>query len=272
MPQRGDIILYDELIHASIRDGIKMSQAKAYKYAHNNLVSLKKKIENIGIDSEHSEVYVVTESVFSMDGDTPDLKVLADLCFKNNYRLVVDEAHAIGVYGPHGEGLVQNTELQDIIFARICTFGKALGCHGAAILGSTSLKEYLLNFARSFIYTTALPPHAVATILAGYLSLRTTSQIQQLQENSVFFNQEVHKNHLTDYFILSNSAIHCCILPGNSRVKQISSLLQQKGFDVKPILSPTVTKGEERLRFCLHSYNSKDDISKVLSILATFVK
>ncbi len=272
VPQRGDLIFYDELIHASIRDGIQMSHAKSYKFKHNDLQNLGLQIERSrDIDNTDQAVYVVTESVFSMDGDSPDLKSFVEFCEANTCHLIVDEAHATGVFGQYGVGLLQELGLEHRVFARINTFGKALGCHGAAVLGSKDLKNYLINFARSFIYTTGLSPHATATIQSAYRSLNDTSEIKKLKDNILFFNQMLEDLELTSKFIQSNSAIHCCILPGNKNVKQIAKQLQEKGFDVKPILSPTVPKGEERLRICLHSFNSKEEITKVLQVLATFV-
>lgn len=156
VPQRGDLVFYDELIHASIRDGISLGNAKAQKFPHNNFKNLEEKIQKEkGKLLPDAEIFVVTESVFSMDGDSPDLKVLSKLCKKLKCRLIVDEAHAVGVFGANGVGLVQVLGLQNEVFARIVTFGKAMGCHGAAVLGDAKLREYLINFARSFIYTTA---------------------------------------------------------------------------------------------------------------------
>ncbi len=275
VPQRGDLIFYDELIHASIRDGIQMSHAKSYKFKHNDLEDLQKKLQKVRLKSnshtELVEVYVVTESVFSMDGDSPDLKSFVEFCKENNCYLIIDEAHAAGVFGEQGVGLLQELEIEDQVFARINTFGKALGCHGAVILGSKDLKSYLVNFARSFIYTTGLPPHSLATIQSAYKALQNTSEIKKLKENITFFNHTLENLRLTSKFIKSNSAIHCCVIPGNERVKKVAQEIQEKGFDVKPILSPTVPKGEERLRICLHSFNSHKEISKVLKLLATFV-
>ena len=270
VPQRNDIILYDELCHASIRDGIQMSHAKAYKFGHNDFEELEKLIQKYA--SEDSEIYIATESVFSMDGDCPNLEQITTLAEKHLAHLVIDEAHAMGVFGSNGEGLIQSLGLQDKVFARIMTFGKGLGCHGAAILGSENLKSYLVNFARSFIYTTGLSPHSVATILQSYRSLFQEKQaLQKLQSNIIFFNQEKMRLGLKPLFVYSKSAIQCAILPGNENVKSIATQLQQNGFDVRPILSPTVPEGQERLRFCLHSYNSEAEISKVLELLATFV-
>jgi len=285
VPQRGDIIIYDELIHASIRDGIIMSNAKSYKFKHNNLKELESLIvrhsELVSKTHQDISIYIITESVFSMDGDSPDLVVMSQITRKHNTYLIIDEAHAVGVLGENGVGLVQELGLQKDIFARLITFGKALGCHGAAILGSEKLKQYLLNFARSFIYTTALPPHSLATIKMSYKQLASSSAVEnssRLHKNIQYFKSEIERLQISISplgemskgqwgFIKSNSAIHCCIVSGNQKLKSIAQKLQNKGFDVKPILSPTVIAGQERLRFCLHSFNTKKEISNVLHIL-----
>ena len=268
VPQKGDLILYDELCHASIRDGIKLSNAKAYKFTHNDFEELETLLRRHSTEN----IYVVTESVFSMDGDTPNLEELVGICKKHKCYLVVDEAHALGVFGDKGEGLVQMLGLQEEVFARIMTFGKGLGCHGAAILGSNELKQYLVNFARSFIYTTGMSPHAVATILHAYQFLDTNNNsLVDLRSNIVYFNQQKMLLGLKPMFVQSKSAIQSAIIPGNQKVKAIAQKFQDSGLNVKAILSPTVPEGQERLRFCLHSYNSKEEISKVLSLLSTFV-
>ncbi len=265
VPQRGDIILYDELIHASIRDGIQLSSAKSYKFKHNNLQNLDEMLKRV--QHNESDVYIVTESVFSMDGDSPDLFAISEISKKHNAYLIIDEAHAVGVFN---KGLIQELNLEDTVFARIITFGKALGCHGAVILGNDELKQYLVNFSRSFVYTTGLSPHSLATIKFAYSELAESKSKELLQQNIAFFKQEIKRLELN--FIESDSAIHCCILSGNEKVKSIANKLKEKGFDVKPILSPTVTKGEERLRFCLHSYNSFKEITSVLKALYLFTQ
>ena len=273
VPQRSDVILYDELCHASIRDGITMSNAKSYKFQHNNPDDLERIILQLTTyNLQPTTLYIVTESVFSMDGDCPNLEELVRLSEKYHCNLVVDEAHALGVFGDSGQGLVQSLDLQDKLFARIMTFGKGSGCHGAAILGSAELKSYLVNFARSFIYTTGLSPHSVATILVAYQHLETEKvAMQYLKRNIQFFNQEKMQLGLKPLFVYSKSAIQCAIIPGNEKVKSIANQLQEKGFDVKAILSPTVPQGQERLRFCLHSFNSNEEISEVLKLLSSFV-
>ncbi|MEM9648407.1 MAG: aminotransferase class I/II-fold pyridoxal phosphate-dependent enzyme [Bacteroidota bacterium] len=268
VPQRNDFVFYDELIHASIRDGIKMGLAKGYKFAHNNLLDLHRKIENTFRKNPDKgiEIYIVTESVFSMDGDTPDLTALAKFCADNGYHLVVDEAHATGVHG-EGTDMVKQIGLEEAVFARIITFGKALGCHGAAILGSQELKTYLVNFARSLIYTTALSPHSVAVVLATYQFLEDKGFEKRaaLQENIRYFNKLTEELGIQELFMDGNAAIQCLVSSGNQQVKVLSERLRKGGYNVKPILSPTVEKGKERLRFCLHAHNTKQEIDGVLN-------
>jgi len=275
VPQRNDVILYDEFSHASIRDGITMSNAKAFKFKHNNLEELEKLITQHSklVSKSQQEIYVVTESVFSMDGDSPDLEELSQICKTHKANLIVDEAHAIGVFGEKGNGLINKLQLENLVFARIITFGKALGCHGAAILVSNDLRDYLINFSRPFIYTTALPPHSLATIKVAYdmMSNQANQNRTKLQLNISFFKSEIKRLQLQQLFIASDSAIQCCIISGNNQVKQISNTLKLKGFDVKAILSPTVPEKKERLRFCLHTFNTKKEMTKVLDLLTTFV-
>jgi 8-amino-7-oxononanoate synthase len=275
LPQKGDFILYDELCHASIRDGIRLSNAKSFKFQHNDSEDLERLLTQCQPTTNSQQpptLYIVTESVFSMDGDTPNLEELVQLAEKYKAHIVIDEAHSLGVFGNQGEGLVQSLQLQDKIFARIVTFGKGLGCHGAAILGSQKLKEYLVNFARSFIYTTGLSPHAIATIYIAYQSLQQDeTSLEKLRNNINIFNQQKQLLGLKPLFVRSKSAIQSAIIPGNEKVKAMATKLQQNGFDVKAILSPTVPEGQERLRFCMHSYNTSEEISSLMACLQTLL-
>ncbi|UWY29093.1 pyridoxal phosphate-dependent aminotransferase family protein [Flavobacterium sp. TR2] len=268
VPQENDVVLHDELCHASIKDGIAMSKAKSFPFIHNDFEDL----ENHILKFPNSTIYIVTETVFSMDGDSPNLEELAQLSEKYNCYLVIDEAHTVGVFGEKGEGLTQHLQLHHKFFARIVTFGKALGCQGAAILGSVELKDYLINFSRSLIYTTALPPHAIASIFMAYQQLEIEKEaIEKLRENIIFFNQQKNLLGLKPMFVHSKSPIHSAIVPGNENVKELSEQLQSKGFDVQSILSPIVPEGQERLRFCIHSYNSQEEINQVLELVRDFV-
>ena len=266
VPQRNDLVLFDNLCHASIRDGILSGISKSFKFNHNDFEHLEKLIKKY--QSNFENIYIITESVFSMDGDSPNLEELVQLSEKHQCLLIVDEAHSVGVFGENGCGLVQELDLQTKIFARIVTFGKGLGCHGAAIVGGQNLCDYLINFARSFIYTTGLSPHSVATILMAYQQLpKSPNTIVALQENIKFFNRQKSLLGLKPLFIRSKSAIQSAVLPGNLIVKKAAQMMAECGFDVKPILSPTVPEGQERLRFCLHSYNTETEIKTILNKL-----
>ncbi|MHC0446621.1 aminotransferase class I/II-fold pyridoxal phosphate-dependent enzyme [Flavobacterium sp. 3-218] len=268
VPQENDVVLYDELCHASIKDGIAMSRARSHHFIHNDIEDLEKHI----LKFHDATIYIVTETVFSMDGDCPNFEELIQLSEKYNCYLVVDEAQALGVFGEKGEGLTQYLQLHNKIFARIVSFGKGLGCQGAAILGSISLKDYLINFARSFIYTTALSPHAVATIFTAYQQLEIEKEaIEKLRQNIVFFNQQKNLLGLKPMFVHSKSPIHSAIVPGNENVKKLTQQLHDKGFDIQAVLSPIVPEGQERLRFCIHSYNSQEEINEVLELVRDFV-
>jgi 8-amino-7-oxononanoate synthase len=250
IPRKGDTVIYDQLCHASIRDGLRLGVARNFSFNHNNVDDLKKKIAQA-----NGDVFVVVESVYSMDGDISPLRQIDEVCREHDAYLVVDEAHATGVFGPKGEGLCQDQNVTP--FAKIHTFGKALGCHGAAILGSQTLKDYLINFARPFIYTTALPPHSITVIQESYRSLINCSEINALHENIAFFKASFQHSSL----IQSDSPIQCIVLGENLKTKSLAQKLQSNGMDVRPILSPTVSKGTERIRICLHSFNSRDEIS-----------
>lgn len=263
---RGDTILYDKLSHASIRDGIRLSQAQAFSFAHNDLEDLRNKLQK-----KKGECFVVTESVFSMDGDMAPVREMLALCDSADARLIVDEAHATGVVGNHGEGLIQHEGLHHRCFARVVTFGKALGCHGAAILSGELLRNFLINFSRSFIFTTALPPVAVAAIKASYeIFPAMHAEREQLKELIRFFrqNQSVHTISGETYsFKQSVTPIQGLIVPGNEKVKAVAGHLAALEMDVRPILCPTVPEGEERLRIALHSFNTVEEAGILISAL-----
>ena len=260
VPQRGDTIIYDFLSHASIRDGIRLSQAQSFAFLHNDLTDLERRLK-----ASTGNIFVVTESVFSMDGDHCPLPEIVALCKQYHAHLILDEAHATGVVGEKGEGLAQHLQLHDKIFARVHTFGKACGCHGAIVLGSDTLRNYLINFARSFIYSTALPPAAIQVIANSY---------------ALFPAMQKEREHLTtliDYFqsaeiaypkLISTTPIQVVVVAGNTQVKRLAELLQSNNLDVRPILYPTVPKGSERLRIVLHSFNTMEEVERLVRLLA----
>lgn len=259
VPQKGDTIIYDHLIHASIRDGIRLSRAQAFSFLHNDGNDLEKKLQHAT-----GNVFVAVETVYSMDGDLSPLGDIAALCGKYHAHLIVDEAHATGIIGERGEGLVQQLRLSDKCFARIHTFGKALGAHGAIILGSQTLKDYLINFCRAFIYTTALPPATIAAVLSGY------EIFPGMLEERKYLGQLIDRFQKGGnvYKILpGRTPIQVVLIPGNEAAKQLAGRLQSGNMDVRAILHPTVPKGQERLRVVLHSFNTTEELERLIAAL-----
>lgn len=254
VPQKGDTILYDALIHASIRDGIRLSHAKNFAFKHNDIISLSNKLK-----LAEGTVYVVVESLYSMDGDICILDEIIELCNNFGAYLVVDEAHASGVIGPEGKGLSYHKE----VFARIVTFGKAYGFHGAAVLGSQDLKNYLINFARSFIYTTALPIHDYQIIKQQIESSIDNEFRFLLQSNIDYFRTQLNYQGISARI----SPIQIIEVPGVENALRLAKSLQDNNFAVKAILSPTVPVGQERIRICIHAFNTKAEIEKLTEIL-----
>jgi 8-amino-7-oxononanoate synthase len=257
--QRGDTIIYDYLSHASIRDGIRLSFGRSFSFRHDDLNDLREKILQAT-----GNIFVVTESVFSMDGDLSPLDKIADVCAEHGAHLIVDEAHATGIIGSNGEGLVQLMGLQSRCFARIHTFGKAVGCHGAIVLGSEALRHYLINFCRPFIYSTSLPETSIVAIRASYELFPRLRKEREHLENLVLQFQALPVPYQK---LVSNTAIQGIIIPGNEEVKRVASLLQQNNLDIRPILYPTVPKGSERLRIVLHAFNTGKEVEQLLNLL-----
>jgi 8-amino-7-oxononanoate synthase len=263
LPQRNDTILYDELAHACIKDGARLSLAKRYSFRHNDLNDLETKLKRA-----EGKVYIAVESIYSMDGDQCPLQELVSLSEKYNAFIILDEAHSTGVMGEQGSGLAVSLNVHSKIAVRVYTFGKAMGIHGACVAGGNDLRDYLINFARPFIYTTALPPHSIAAIDCAFKYLNNNIYLQEkLRSNIQIF---LHAVQDLQNRTISTSAIQTAIYPGNENARMAATELQQKGFDVRPILSPTVPKGSERLRICLHTFNTKSDIEALASTLKSF--
>ncbi len=260
VPQKEDTIIYDKLSHASIRDGIRLSFATAFSFHHNDLNDLEKKLQTANVSRQK---FVVTESVFSMDGDVAPLGDMARLCKQYNAALIVDEAHATGVIGKRGEGLMQNLNLHNQVFARIHTFGKACGAHGAVVLGSQKLKRYLINFSRQFIYSTSLPAAAVEAVSIAY-NLFPVMQKERAHLTTLI---ETFQAASSKYKILeSHTPIQAIVVPGNNEVKALAHVCRQNNFDIRPILYPTVPKGMERLRIVLHSFNTLQQVQALAAL------
>jgi 8-amino-7-oxononanoate synthase len=263
LPQRGDTVLYDELIHASLRDGIRLSPARAYSFRHNDTGHLAQRLERAT-----GARFIVVESIYSMDGDRAPLPAYAELAERYGAALIVDEAHATGIHGPRGSGLVPELGLAQRVLARTVTFGKALGSHGAAVLGPAELRDYLVNFSRPFIYTTGLAPQSWHHIAAAYehLQAEQPARSAQLQARIDYFRRRAVAVP-GERLLPVDGPIQGVVIPGNEAVVAVEAALARAGIAVKAIRHPTVPAGAERLRICLHSYNTEAEIDRLWSVL-----
>lgn len=260
---RGDLILYDKLVHASIREGIRLSAARSYGFRHNDIDHLRELLGRFPAE----RTYVVVESIYSMDGDEAPLAQLADCCRTAGAALVVDEAHAGGIIGPAGAGLCVEAGIEAQVFARLITLGKGIGAHGAAWLGSVLLRDYLVNFAGGFIYSTAPGVHFWARIAAAYRALPTAdAERQRLQERIAYFRASCPPE-LQEKLLPSRTPIQVLVVPGNDACRAAAASLQAAGLAVKAILHPTVAHGAERLRICLHAFNSEAEIDRLFAVI-----
>ena len=286
LPQKNDLLFTDELIHASMIDGARLSYATRERFKHNDVEDLERGLappapRGGAFESEFDHnytsvapplgaggaIFIALESVYSMDGDLANLEGVVNLSEKYGANLIVDEAHATGVFGKNGRGLVCELGLEDKVFARVITFGKALGCHGAIVLGSKNLRDYLINFARPFIYSTAAPMHTHESIRQAYQLLKSPNFSNEKLHSLIRFFKENAKQALDLELIDSPSAIQCIIISGNERCQEIGLKLQNAGLDIRPIVSPTVPKGKERLRICLHEFNTEEEILRIFKVL-----
>lgn len=246
------IIFYDVMIHASTHDGIRLSKAKAFPFRHNDLDHLETRLKKC---SGQTLRFVCIESVYSTDGSMAPLEEICKLCAQFEAHLIVDESHAIGVFGPQGRGLVAEKKLTHLVFALVTSFAKALGAHGAIVMGGHQLKQYLLNFANSLIYTTALPLQNLAVIKCAYEMLPSMEE-ERLQLQS-----------LIQCALDSPSQIQPYIVKGNDRLNQCAKLLLENGFFVSALRSPTVRRGHESLRISLHAFNTKNQVTGLLNCI-----
>ena len=258
------LILADKLVHASMIDGIRLSQCEFFRYRHNDYEHLKNLLEkNAG---KFDRTFIVTESVFSMDGDVADLKYLAQLKkqFPNTY-LYVDEAHAIGVYGKNGLGIAERDNVIADIDLLVGTFGKALASMGAYVVCDQILKECLINQMRPLIFSTALPPFNVAWTHFIFEQLPQLSKERtHLDQLSAFLRQEVE--HRTQ-IMPSQTCIVPYILGENEATLTKAKDLQEQGYYCLPIRPPTVPKGTSRIRLSLTADMTIDEVKQFVACL-----
>lgn len=249
------VIFFDAAVHASTHDGIRLSRAHAFPFRHNDLEHLENRLKTC---LSQEDRFICIESIYSTDGSQAPLFDICQLAKKYEANLIVDEAHAVGVCGPNGKGLIAEYRLMDDVFAQVTTFGKALGTHGAIVLGSHTLKQALINFATSYIYTTALPFQTLAAIKCSYdLFPGMDQERKQLQKLIQTFRTTCPSS--------SMSHIQSISIEGNEAVKNVAQTLTSEGFDVRPLMSPTVQRGYEILRICLHAFNTDDELAQLIN-------
>ncbi len=260
---RDDAVFVDRLAHASIIDGIILSRSKFFRFYHNDIDHLehilkkeRKKFKN-GL--------IITESLFSMDGDRAPLQGIIELKEKYDVMLYVDEAHATGVFGRTGAGLLEHTGLTDRCDIIMGTFGKALGSFGAYIAASKLIKEYLINRARGFIFSTALPPSATGASIAGIELLKKEPfRREELLKKSKGFR---NKLTLAGLKVAGDSQIILVIIGDTGKTIKAAEKLQENGFYARPIRPPTVPEGGSRLRLSVEYDHSAESLDRVVELL-----
>ncbi|MEZ0329801.1 MAG: 8-amino-7-oxononanoate synthase [Dissulfuribacterales bacterium] len=260
---RNDVILADKLVHASILDGILLSRAEFYRFRHNDMGHLKELLTDHATNDK--KVWIVAETLYSMDGDMAPIEELLQLKRQYNACLFLDEAHALGVFGENGEGLVTK-DIACEVDVIIGTFGKAFGSFGAFAACSHALKHQLINHARSFIFSTALPPAVVGVNLAALrLMPKLKARRKQLQENMALLSDLLKRELGIE--MQSRSQIIPIILGDNERCLNVSQRLFHQGLYVKAIRPPTVPKGSARLRISLTASHTAKEIHTLVSTL-----
>lgn len=254
---KNDLIIYDEFVHASIKDGMRLSLAKRIKFKHNCIEDLERILK--ANQNSYSTVFIVVEGLYSMDGDFCPIKEVTKLKQQYDFQLIVDEAHSIGCIGDDGKGLVVAENCLKDTFLRVITFGKAFGSHGAAILCNAITQDYLINFSRPFIYTTALPPSVIQDIRYKINFSGINNEQNKLQENISYFRKLFKSFHLKS---ASNSPIQTLFFP-ISQLKAIEEKATHSGIGIKAILPPTVPLNQERLRISIHANTKKETLDQL---------
>jgi 8-amino-7-oxononanoate synthase len=262
LPQKGDIVLMDRMDHASIIDALRFSEAQFHTYRRDNLDRLEKCLS----DPQYRCKYIVTESIFSMDGDTADLKALVKLKNKYNAILIVDEAHAVGCTGSHGAGLADELGVLNEVDIVVAPLGKGPACGGAVVAASQVVSDYLINKARSFIFTTAPSPVTAAVSLAALEIIKSEPQRRSyLKQNAAFLRKQFSQMGL--HIVPGDTHIIPVILGSVDKTVKTSQKLLEKGYFCSAIRSPTVPAGTERLRIsiqCNHTQKHLDGLCESL--------
>ena len=297
LPQPGDIILYDELIHASVHDGMRQSRAATRQsFAHNDVDDFQRQLHKLLLSHPKATVFIAVESIYSMEGDVAPLTAITDIMNllphqdRDRSHLIVDEAHSNGIWGPCGRGLVSALGLESAVLIRLHTFGKALACSGAIILTSDVIRSYLINYARPLIYTTFLSHPNLLAIQTAYRWLQTPALTQPLTDHLNKLTLTLHNEllHLTSTVLdnrsrpVPNSVLYIPpLLPRAQRTpifalltsspRQLAAHCQSKNFMVRAVVPPTVPVGTDRVRVCLHAGNQIEEVKRLVKVVEEWV-
>jgi len=267
----GDWVAADELSHACIVDGLRLARPRKFLFRHNDLNHLED-----GLKSEAAkrpagrQMFVVTESLFSMDGDTAPLAEIVELAERHGAHVIIDEAHSTGCFGSNGSGCVDALGLRERILASIHTGGKALGLHGAYICGSKLLKEYLVNRCRHLIFTTALPP----AIAGWWLERIPRIQTDDAARSALHGNAALFRDQLAEHGIVPPGSHYVVpvIVGADAPAVRAAAFLQERGYDIRAIRPPSVPHGTCRLRVSVHADHSPDVLRQLADAVAEAVR
>jgi 8-amino-7-oxononanoate synthase len=264
LPQRGDLLVLDSLVHASIHEGARAGRAEYRENRHNDPATVEATIREWRSQGGTGRVWIVVESLYSMDGDFAPLKELVAIADRHNAFLMVDEAHATGVYGEQGRGLTAPYEgRENLVVVHTC--GKALGAAGALVTTTRVLRDFIVNRCRPFIFSTAPSPLMAVAVQEALLILREEPERQQRLTNLIAFaHREVGARR---GWRLSGSQIMPYVVGDNARTMALSSALQARGFDIRGIRPPTVPGGTARLRISLTNNVGDGDVRAMLDAL-----
>ena len=264
LPQRGDLLVLDQLVHASIHEGARAGRAEFRESRHNDPNSVEATIQQWRTQGGTGRVWVVVESLYSMDGDFAPLDELVAIADRHDAFLMVDEAHATGVYGEQGRGLTTPYEGHENLIA-VHTCGKALGAAGALVTTTRVLRDFMVNRCRPFIFSTAPSPLMAVAVQEALLILREEPERRHRLTNLIAFaHREIGRRR---GWQLSGSQIVPYIVGDNARAMALASALQARGFDIRGIRPPTVPAGTARLRISLTNNVGEDDVRAMLDAL-----
>jgi len=265
---RDDVIFSDKLNHASIVDGISLSGARFFRFRHNDAAHLKELLSKER--GKHRRSLVITETVFSMDGDIAPVEEIAGLKRKHDSLLMADEAHATGVFGESGGGILEEKGVTDLCDIVMGTFSKALGSFGAYVATSENMKEYLVNTCRSFIYSTALPVSVIsANIAALDVVEKEAHRRETLLSNALYFRDSLRKK---GFEVKGESQIVSMIIGKDQETVRMSEQLKERGYWVTPVRPPTVPKGTSRLRISVTYNHTRDLLDRLVEDISDICK